>query len=107
MANSRLTRSRTRSVADLEQLEPHGPSNPQPIFLARDVRVLSHRVVGQSHLKLSLRQGARTISAIGFGMGDLPVSIGSRIDVLFCAERNEWNGTTSLQLRLRDLRARP
>jgi len=94
-------------LADLERLEPHGPSNPQPIFLARDVSVLSHRIVGQSHLKLSLRQGARTLSAIGFGMGDLPVSIGSRVDVLFCAERNEWNGTTSIQLRLRDLRGRP
>jgi single-stranded-DNA-specific exonuclease len=93
-------------LADLDRLEPHGPANPQPIFLARDVTVLSTRVVGQTHLKLALRQGARTLSAIGFGMGDLPVTIGNRIDVLFCAERNAWNGTTTLQLRLRDLRER-
>ena len=94
-------------LAELGRLEPHGPANPQPIFLARDVTVVSHRVVGHSHLKLALRQGTRTLSAIGFGMSELPVSLGSRIDVLFSAERNDWNGTSTIQLRLRDVRGRP
>jgi single-stranded-DNA-specific exonuclease len=91
-------------LEELARLEPHGPSNPEPIFLARDVTVVSRRVVGENHLKLYLRQGSRALSAIGFGMADAPIEAGAGIDVLFSPEHNEWNGNTSIQLRLRDLR---
>ena len=91
-------------LEDLGRLEPHGPGNPEPIFLARDVTVVSRRIVGENHLKLYLRQGRRALSAIGFGMSDAPVQEGTSLDILFSPEHNEWNGNTSIQLRLRDLR---
>jgi single-stranded-DNA-specific exonuclease len=91
-------------VQDLAQLEPHGPGNPEPVFLARNVTVVSHRIVGENHLKLYLRHGDRALSAIGFGMAELPLEDGAALDILFSPELNEWNGSTSLQLRLRDLR---
>ena len=89
---------------DLSRLEPHGPSNPEPIFVTRNVSVVSRRIVGENHLKLYLRQGKRALPAIGFGMADAPVEEGATLDVLFSPEHNEWNGNTSIQLRLRDLR---
>ena len=92
-------------LKDLACLEPHGASNPEPIFLARAVSVVSRRVVGENHLKLYLRQSKRALSAIGFGMADAPVEDGATLDILFSPEHNEWNGNTSIQLRLRDLRA--
>ncbi len=92
-------------LEDLARLEPHGPSNPEPVFLARHVTVLSHRVVGQNHLRLFLRHGNRALSAIGFGMAERPIEDGAALDILFSAELNEWNGSTTIQLRLRDLRA--
>jgi single-stranded-DNA-specific exonuclease len=91
-------------LGDLTRLEPHGPGNPEPIFLARNVTVVSRRVVGEHHLKLHLRQGSRAVSAIGFGMADAPAQEGASLDILFAPEHNEWNGNTSIQLRLRDLR---
>jgi len=89
---------------DLARLEPHGAGNPEPVFLARHVTVVSRRSVGENHLKLYLRQGQRAWPAIGFGMADMAVEEGSAVDIVFSPERNEWNGTTSIQLRLRDLR---
>ncbi len=91
-------------LEDLNRLEPHGAANPEPIFLARQVTVVSRRIVGENHLKLFLRQGNRALSAIGFRMGEQEVAEGAVLDVLFSPELNEWNGTTSLQLRLRDFR---
>lgn len=98
-----------RLLEDLARLEPHGPRNPEPIFLARHAVVQSRRVVGKNHLKLFLRHGKRALPAIAFGMGDAAIEAGAAIDVVFSPELNEWNGTTSIQLRLRDLRpsARP
>jgi single-stranded-DNA-specific exonuclease len=91
-------------LTDLARLEPHGPSNPEPIFLARRVTVQSRRIVGEKHLRLSLRQGTRILPAIGFGLADAPIDDGGTIDVLVSPEYNEWKGSTTLQLRLRDFR---
>jgi single-stranded-DNA-specific exonuclease len=94
-------------LEELAKLEPHGPGNPEPVFLARTVTVASRRIVGEKHLKLSLRQGQRALAAIGFGMANRPIEDGAALDILFFPEHNEWNGNVSLQLRLRDLRHSP
>lgn len=91
-------------LADLGRLEPHGAGNPQPVFLARDVTLLSKRTVAENHLKLFLRQGNRALAAIAFGMAQAPVEAGARLDILFSPERNEWNGNSSIELRIADLR---
>ena len=92
----------------LEYLGPHGIGNPRPVFLARDVRVEGARVVGERHLKASLRAGgAPAVDAIGFGLAPRipPDSVGAgAYDALVKLERNEWRGVTRLQARLVDLR---
>jgi single-stranded-DNA-specific exonuclease len=102
-----------QTLAEVRRLEPYGQGNPEPIFLAREAQVVTLRTVGGNplfgkpgHLKLVLRssRGGRPVDAIGFGMGNLPVAQGGRIDVLYTPELNVWNGAASLQLRLRDLR---
>ena len=65
------------------------------------------RVVGQSHLKLSLSAPGRTLDAIGFGMADRADELATATgpyDVAFKLEENVWNGRTTLQARLVDLR---
>ncbi|MBI3799435.1 MAG: single-stranded-DNA-specific exonuclease RecJ, partial [Deltaproteobacteria bacterium] len=100
-------------MAEVRRLEPYGQGNPEPIFLAHEVQVMGVRTVGGNpllgktgHLKLVLRspRGGHPVDAIGFGMGNLPVAQGGRINILYTPEINVWHGATSLQLRLRDLR---
>jgi len=91
-------------LADLERLEPFGTGNPEPVFIARGVRVRERRVVGEQHLKLRVEQNGRVLSAIGFGMTDHPAAGADFIDVLFSVMSNEWNGNISTELRLRDIR---
>ena len=96
-------------LQDLERLAPHGPGNPTPLFLSRGVTVVARRIVGERHLKLSLRQGTTTLAGIAFGMAEREdadtIIEGAVIDVLFRPEWNEWNGTRSLQLLVKDVRA--
>jgi single-stranded-DNA-specific exonuclease len=102
-----------QTVAEVRRLEPYGQGNPEPIFLAHEAQVVALRIVGGNpllgkpgHLKLVLRspRGGRSVDAIGFGMADLPIGQGGRIAILYTPEINVWNGTASLQLRLRDVR---
>jgi len=93
----------------LRQMEPFGPGNANPTFMARNVYAApsSARVVGQSHLKLALTQdGHHVLDAIGFGLGEhLPqIQQGQPFSVCYTVEINEYRGVKTLQLRVKDIR---
>jgi len=89
----------------LKQLRPFGQSNPEPVWGLRSVRVFgAPRVVGQKHLKLDVAAGERTFEAIAFNY-PLELLPGGEIDVAFKLQENLWNGTSSLQLQVQDIRA--
>lgn len=94
--------------AELKNLEPYGISNPQPVFLTKDVRIVKATQVGKEkkHLKLNIRsKGGIEFNSIGFGMGDKLEKISSRknVDAIYSIEENSWNGNVSLQLNLKDV----
>lgn len=95
-------------LRELERLQPFGTGNPEPTFVSRGISVLEKRVVGESHLKLVLRQpGSVPLDSIGFRMGSLADTIDAgngRVDAVFTPELNEWKGSSRIQLRLRDVR---
>lgn len=95
-------------LIELERLEPYGHSNPQPLFLSREVEVLDAYRVGaeERHLKMHVRQKDRVVEAIGFGLGNQGDRIGPGdcLDLCYTPEINEYQGTRSLQLRLEALR---
>ena len=90
----------------LEYLQPTGYGNPGAVFVSRDVRVTNSRVVGAEgkHLKLAVTDGRVTFDAIGFRLGHLQPDLPLRVDVLYTFESNEYNGRTSLQLNLKDVK---
>jgi single-stranded-DNA-specific exonuclease len=91
----------------LDYLGPHGMGNPAPTFLARDVTLERAKVVGENHLKATLRQGRASVDAIGFRLADeYPperVSEG-RYDAAIRLERNEFRGSVRVQARLLGIR---
>ena len=91
----------------LTYLEPTGYGNPDAVFVARDVKVKSSRTVGAEgrHLKLTLEDSSgMTYDSIGFRLGHVQPSLPSHVDVMFNLEVNEWNGRTTLQLNLKDIK---
>ncbi|VAW25214.1 Single-stranded-DNA-specific exonuclease RecJ [hydrothermal vent metagenome] len=95
----------------LKQLEPFGPQNMKPVFLASGLRDNGYgKKVGsdETHLKLNIFEGSnqKTFNAIGFNMGDKYSLIknGKPFKAVFNIDENQWNGNTSLQLLLKDLK---
>ena len=61
----------------------------------------------QDHLKLEIMDSSGTIlQAIGFGLGIHHAKVKQKIpfSILYTIDENEFNGTTSLQLAVKDLR---
>jgi single-stranded-DNA-specific exonuclease len=90
----------------LELLQPTGYKNRRAVFASRDVKVRSFRAVGRdgSHLKLAVTDGWITFDAIAFRQGHWADQMPERIDLMYTFEQNEFNGRTSLQLNVQDLR---
>ena len=90
----------------LRHAGPFGMGNPTPVFAATGLRATGGaRVVGQSHLKLTLSGNGTSLDAIGFGMGERAGTIGKEpLDAAFRLEENTWNGRTTVQAKLVDLR---
>jgi single-stranded-DNA-specific exonuclease len=89
------------------QMEPFGPENMRPIFLARNVMDTGYsRIVKDTHIRFSVRQDAYIFDGIGFGMADKfsLLQLNSPIDIVFTLEENEWNNEKKLQLKIIDFR---
>ncbi|MCK5637703.1 MAG: single-stranded-DNA-specific exonuclease RecJ [Flavobacteriaceae bacterium] len=96
----------------IKQFGPFGPKNMKPVFVASGLRDNGYgKKVGKDgdHLKLNIISGAdkKTYNAIGFGLGNKfnLINNGNSFKVVFTIEENHWNGITSLQLNIKDLKA--
>ncbi len=98
----------------LKQFQPFGPGNNNPMFLTEDVYDAGNgRKVGAGgvHLKLDLMQESqpyRQIAAIGFNMADYydHIKAGNPIDICYSIVENFYRGSSTVQLRLKDIRER-
>lgn len=86
-----------------ELLQPFGNTNPQPVFVSRDIglsRPPYH--MKNNHLRLMLRQGYHEQDAVFFSGGerDLP---DPPWDIAFTIDRNTFRGKTSLQIIIQDV----
>jgi single-stranded-DNA-specific exonuclease len=92
-------------------LEPYGFGNPEPLFHVWPLRLLECRAVGREqpgHLRLRMHDGKRTWNGIWFGMGAEAAAVKRMTHVELVAQlrANDWGGTTTLELQVRDLRPR-
>lgn len=91
---------------ELSLLEPLGESNKEPVFAAKDIGIVNHRIVGNNHLKMRLRQDRKDMDAIAFNQGDKleELEAAASLDVAFVPGINEWNGMKNLQLNVKAIR---
>lgn len=94
----------------LKQFEPFGPENMTPVFISKNIIDSGYaKTLGNDaeHLKAFVKQNnSQNFNAIGFGLGDKIDVVKNRnpFEAVYVLEENEWNGTVSLQLQLRDVR---
>jgi single-stranded-DNA-specific exonuclease len=101
-----LSDLRSDLLSYLNYLQPTGYGNPEAIFVTRNVRVTHSRTVGteSKHLKLSVTDGHVTFDSIGFRLGHLQPELPLNVDLMYTFESNEYNGRTTLQLNLKDVK---
>jgi len=94
----------------IKQFAPTGPSNMRPTFMSENVYITQNsRIVGENHLKLEVFQEDNPdlkFSCIGFNLGHFLDELGEGVpfSIAYNIEENTWNGITTLQLNLKDIK---
>ncbi len=105
-----LNNINTKFYKILKQFAPFGPENMSPIFRTDNVKDAGYsRIVGNNHIKLSVINpdvASFPISGIAFQQGEYFPAIqkGFPFSIVYHIEENKWNGKTSLQLNVKDIR---
>ena len=97
----------TELVKEFSALEPYGVSNPTPVFYSQGLLITGITPVGMNrHLKLTLENGKRRITAMLFSTSpqEFEFSYGDEVDIAYNLEINEFNGTETVQINLKDIR---
>jgi single-stranded-DNA-specific exonuclease len=94
------------TLAELDRLKPTGQGNPSVQFFARGVthsRPLQRMGAEKQHVKLWVTDGAVTHECVWWGAGKAPLPEG-KFDLAFAPQANEFNGRTTVQLKILDWR---
>ncbi len=93
-------------VRELALLEPYGAGNPRPVFLARNLCILTEpRLIGERHLKMCVAgPKRRPLETIWWNAGEQINALKNGIDMAYTIETSNWTGETFLQLSVQDVR---
>ncbi|CAN7270940.1 single-stranded-DNA-specific exonuclease RecJ [Rhizobium rhizogenes] len=101
-------------IDQLETAGPYGSGHPQPIFALPSHRLRDSRLVGQSHIKITLEaQDGGRLDGIAFRAVETPLgellmsSRGSQIHVAGTLGADHWQGNRRVQLRVTDAAKAP
>lgn len=92
----------------LQQFEPFGPANMRPVFISRHVFDYKgySRIVKDQHIRFVVHQhDGAVIDGIGFGLAHkFDIIQNGAFDVVYTLDENEYNGRTSIQIKVIDIR---
>jgi single-stranded-DNA-specific exonuclease len=93
-------------ISELQALEPYGAGNSRPVFLARNLCILSEpRLIGHRHLKLCVAGSkGRPLETIWWNGAEQIAGVKSGAEMAYTIETSNWTGETFLQLSVQDVR---
>lgn len=105
----------SKFMSDLKKMSPFGPENQKPVFCTYGVQDYgTSKLVGREleHIKLEIidsKSASSPIHGIAFGMSRYNAHIKQMkpFDICYTVEENTYNGNTTLQLQIKDIKVEP
>jgi len=91
----------------IAQMEPFGPDNMRPLFIAKGVYDTGYtKLVKEQHISFNVTQGKSNVRGIGYNMPEHMkiIKSGKPFDLVFQLQLNEWQGNQSVQMQVIDLK---
>ena len=89
-------------IDEIESLQPYGTANPEPLFLSKNIHIVSSGIVGRNTRRMVLKPGDRSscagIAAVQFNV-DSPLPMASEIqEMIYRLRWNFWKGNRTPQI---------
>jgi single-stranded-DNA-specific exonuclease len=94
-------------INQLEELEPFGQGNPEPLFYTRNLKLKSEpEVVSRDTIRFWVSDGEVTYKAVGFNMGSFKddVLASDHFDLVYTPTLDNWYEPAGIQLAIKDIR---
>ncbi len=92
---------------EIEQLQPFGEKNPEPLFITKNIQVASSFLIKNQHRKMALTQPTvapnKKINAICFNIPSQLYKTKHFSRILYRLRRDTWNGNQAPQLIIEKL----
>jgi single-stranded-DNA-specific exonuclease len=93
-------------IDEIESLKPYGTGNLEPVFLAKNIQIVSSGIVGRNTRRMTLKpvgkSSALGISAVQFN-ADSPLPVKSQIcEMIYRLRWNFWKGNRTPQILIED-----
>jgi single-stranded-DNA-specific exonuclease len=91
----------------ISQMEPFGPDNMRPVFIAKGVYDTGYtKLAKEQHISFNVTQGKTNVRGIGYNMPEHMklVKSGKPFDIVFYLQINEWQGNQSVQMQVIDIK---
>ena len=93
-------------IDELESLKPFGIANLEPLFMTKEVDIVSSKRVGKNHRQMVLGQKigktGKTFNAIQFNVDTRTPSKGTFDQIAYRLRWNRWNGRKNAQIVIED-----
>jgi single-stranded-DNA-specific exonuclease len=94
-------------IHQLESLKPFGANNPEPVFISKDIKVLSSKIVGENHRRMLLKQ---INCKIDIGFQAIHFNVDQNIpekdyydEIAYNLRWNYWNSKKTVQIVIEDM----
>ena len=93
----------------MSKLQPFGNGNQEPVFVTRNVQIISSKVVGELQNAIQFKFFNKNINLNGIGFLQiknkyLELNQPANVDIMYSININEWpKGKYNLQLQMIDL----
>lgn len=92
----------------IKNLEPFGEGNKPPVFITKNLILKNVRTMGQknNHLKIFCENAdSKPFECVFWNRGELNIPQGKTFDIIFYPKLNVYNGITTIQLDLKDIKS--
>ena len=94
----------SKTLIDLQRMEPFGRENENPTFVTHNLKIKSKKILKEKHLEIFLEKDETVRRAIWFNFSK-QLNVGETVDIIYRIQKDNYSNYSNISLIVEDLRS--
>ena len=94
----------SKTLIDLQRMEPFGRENENPTFVTHNLKIKSKKILKEKHLEIFLEKEETVRRAIWFNFSK-QLNVGETVDIIYRIQKDNYSNYSNISLIVEDLRS--